>query len=66
MGLKEKNLSINTFSINVSWEMGKVGNKRRKEEKKKKTAGVIEGKKDCEGRYRYSVYGYKIEKIEER
>ena len=66
MGLKEKNLSINTFSINVSWEMGKVGNKRRKEEKKKKTAGVIEGKKDCQERDRYSVYGCKIERIEER
>ena len=66
MGLKEKNLSINTFSINVSWEMGKVGNKRRKEEKKKKTAGLIGGKEDCEGRDRYSVYGCKIEKIEER
>ena len=25
--------------------MGKVGNKRRKEEEKKKTAGLIEGKK---------------------
>ena len=45
MGLKEKNLSINTFSINVSWEIGKVGNKRRKEEIKKKAAGLIEGKR---------------------
>ena len=44
MGLKEKNLSISTFSINVSWEIGKVGNKRRKEEIKK-TAGLIEGKR---------------------
>ena len=46
--------------------MGKVGNQRRKEEKKKKTAGVIEGKKDCQERDRYSVYGCKIERIEER
>ena len=46
--------------------MGKVGNKRGKEGIKKKTAGLIGGKEDCEGRDRYSVYGCKIEKIEER
>ena len=46
--------------------MGKVGNKRRKEEIKKKTAGLIGGKDDSEERDRYSVYGCKIEKIEER
>ena len=50
----------------MRWEIGKVGNKRRKEEKKKKAAGLIGGKEDCEEKDRYSVYGCKIEEIQER